>query len=220
MCVIERPAPGPLAPMRSNRWVLALLGVALLSSPGLVAAHATLVIGELQVSPDPPVAGQPVEVVVSLVDPLLVPVEKALVRVELREIDPEDPAVPASITGTEASDFLALPALLGSDFLPEVEAGRYAGTLTAPEEGRYTVSVRDTTFRNEEAIANVGLDVGAGSGPNGDVDFVLPPTPIAPRSLSTWLIWILGIPLAVGALVTVLVLRRGPDAEAAAGDAS
>lgn len=223
MCVSDGSADGSRV---STPWVRLLLGVALMTLAGVAAAHATLVIGELRVSPDPPVPGQPVEVAVALVDPLLVPVEKALVRVELREIDPEDPAVPASITGTEASDFLALPALLGSDYLPEVEAGRYVGTLTAPPEGRYTLSVRDTTFRNEEAIANVGLDVGsdvgsgAGTAANGDVDFVLPPTPIAPRSLSTWLVWIIGIPLAVGALVTVLVLRRGPEPEggAAAGN--
>lgn len=191
--------------------------VCLLAVAGVAFGHATLVIGELVVAPDPPVPGQPVEVTVSLIDPLLVPVEKALVRIELREIDPEDPAVPPSITGTEATEFLALPAALATDYLPETDKGVYSGSFEAPEAGRYTVSVRDTTFRNEEAIANVGIDFGLAR--NGEVAFVLPPTPIGPRSLGTWLLWIIGIPVAAGVLVTILVLRRGADDADDADDA-
>ena len=193
-------------PRRARRLTLALAAALLVSN---AAAHATLVIGELVLTPDPPAPGAQVEVSVRLVDPLLVPVEKALVRVELREIDPEDPAVPPSITGSEATEFLELPTVLATDYLPEVEAGRYVGTFEAPAAGRYTLSVRDTTFRNEEAIANIGVDFGARA--NGGVDFVLPPTPIGPSSLVTWLLWIVGIPLAVGGVVTLLVLRRGDD---------
>ena len=196
---------------------LAALFPGLLGAPQLAHAHATLVIGDLQLTPDPPVPGEAVSVRISLVDPLLVAVEKALVRVEFREIDPEDPFVPASITGTEAREFLELPSVLGTDYLPEVEDGVYVGTFVAPEEGRYTVSVRDTTFRNEEAIANIGVNVGRGV--NGDVAFVLPPTPIAPSSLGTWLLWIIGIPLVAGLLVTFLALRK-PTAAVAADNAS
>lgn len=193
----------------SNRrvaWPLALLAAALVH---LAGAHATLVIGDLEFTPDPPVPGEEVRVQVSLVDPLLVPVEKALVRVELRETDPEDETVPASVTGTEAVEFLAIPSLLGTEYLPEIDEGVYSGTFTAPGSGRYTVSVRDTTFRNEEAIANVGVNVGGER--NGVIAFVLPPTPIGPRSLGTWLLWILGIPLAAGLLVTFFALRRPAD---------
>ena len=198
----------------------ALLLLAALGLGGGALAHATLVIGDLELTPDPPVAGEPVTVRISLVDPLLVAVEKALVRVEFREIDPEAPLVPASITGTEATEFLELPAVLGTEYLPEVDDGVYVGTFEAPAPGRYTVSVRDTTFRNEEAIANIGVDIGGidsggtdiGSGANGVIAFVLPPTPLAPRSLGTWLIWILGIPLGVGLLVTIFALRKPSDA--------
>lgn len=194
--------------------------VAALGLAGAASAHATLVIGELTVAPDPPAPDSTVTVTVSLIDPLLVPVEKALVRIELREIDPEDPAVPPSITGTEAVEFLALPAVLATDYLPEIDKGVYSGSFVAPEQGRYTISVRDTTFRNEEAIANIGLDFGMAR--NGEVAFVLPPTPIGPRSLGTWLLWIIGIPVAAGLLVTVLVLRRGADQDEATegGDAA
>lgn len=203
------------------RTVTALRGVltrslALLIVTGalsLAGAHATLVIGDLMLSPDPPVPGKAVTVRISLVDPLLVAVEKALVRVEFRAIDPEDPLVPASITGTEATEFLELPTVLSTEYLQEVEAGVYAGTLMAPEAGRYTVSVRDTTFRNEEAIANFGVDTGVA--PNGTIAFVLPPTPIAPSSIGTWLLWILGIPLAAGVLITFFALRRPADPDAA-----
>lgn len=190
---------------------LAALFPGLLGAPQLARAHATLVIGDLQLTPDPPVPGEAVSVRISLVDPLLVAVEKALVRVEFREIDPEDPFVPASITGTEAREFLELPSVLGTDYLPEVDDGVYFGEFVAPEAGRYTVSVRDTTFRNEEAIANIGVNIGQGV--NGEVAFVLPPTPIAPSSLGTWLLWIIGIPLAAGLLVTFLALRRPAEAE-------
>ncbi len=193
-----------------------LLAVWLLAWLPAASAHATLVIGDLEFTPDPPVPGTETTVQVSLVDPLLVAVEKALVRVEFRAIDPEDPTVPASVTGSEAVEFLALPTLFGTDYLPEIADGVYSGTFVAPDAGRYTVSVRDTTFRNEEAIANVGVNVGDDS--NGVIAFVLPPTPIAPRSLGTWLLWILGIPLTAGLLVTFLALRKPaePDPAAAA----
>lgn len=177
------------------------------------SAHATLVIGSLTVAPDPAVAGQQMALTITLVDPLLVPVEDALVRVELRDVDPEDPQVPPSITGTEASEFLQLTVVVGSEYLQEVEDGVYVGTLPAPAPGRYTLSVRDTTFRNEEAIANVGLDIApaaGGAAASGATAFVLPPTPLAPSSIGTWLLWIIGIPLAIGVIVTVLALRAKP----------
>ncbi len=175
-----------------------------------VDAHATLVIGKLSVTPDPPVAGQPLRIDLALEDTLLTPVEKARVRVELRAFDPGGAAVPESVVGTEASDFLAtLPAGSSGQFAEGATEGGYVGTLTAPAAGTYTLSVRDTTFLNEEAIANVPFEVGGAA--NGAIPFVLPPTPVAPRSLSTWLIWLVGIPLLVGAGVTVLVLRRAPQ---------
>lgn len=203
-------------PSRTNKpRQLAVVLVLYLMLVGLASpawAHATLVIGDLELSPDPPAPGETVSVTISLVDPLLVAVEKALVRVEFREIDPEDPFVPASITGTEATEFLELPSVLGTDYLPEVDDGVYSGTFVAPAQGRYTVSVRDTTFRNEEAIANIGVDIGGNA--NGVIAFVLPPTPIAPSSLGTWLLWIIGIPLAAGLLITFFALRKPAEEEA------
>lgn len=178
-------------------------------------AHATLVIGKLSVAPDPPVAGERLRIDLTLEDTLLTPVEKARVRVELRALDRDGPPVPESVVGTEASEFLAVtPDEASGQFAEGAAEGSYRGTLRAPAAGTYTLSVRDTTFLNEEAIANVPLEVGGAV--NGAIPFVLPPTPVAPRSLSTWLIWLVGIPLVVGAGVTVLVLRRAPPEGGAA----
>ncbi len=181
----------------------------LLALVGTCAAHATLVIGSLQLTPDPPVAGEPTLVTITLSDPLLVGVEKALVRVQFRHVSEGGPAVPESVTGSEAVEFLATSAELSSDYFPETSPGTYQATISAPPAGAYTVSVRDTTFRNEEAVANIKLAVAGRA--NGTVAFVLPPTPIAPSSLSTWLIWLVGVPLLAGVVITVLVLRQGKE---------
>lgn len=188
----------------------ALLLAALLLAPA-AGAHATLVIGSLAAEPDPPVPGAPMEVVLTLEDTLLTPVEKAHVRLELRAVDQGGPPVPESAIGSEAGSFLASVPDAASGQLAEGGAeGSYRGTLIAPPAGDYVLSVRDTTFFNEEAIANLPFRVGGA--PNGEQAFVLPPTPVAPRSLSTWLIWLVGIPLMVGVIVTVIVLRK-PAAE-------
>jgi len=187
---------------------LALLVVclALIQAAG---AHATLVIGSLQFAPDPPLPGAQLEIRLRLEDTLLTPVEKAHVRVELRHLDVSGPAVPASAVGSEATGFLNTePAVSSGRFSEAPVKGTYLGRITAPAAGEYTLSVRDTTFMDEEAIANVSLVVGGA--PNGVIDFVLPPTPIGPKSLSTWLVWLVGLPLLVGVITTLLVLRRAP----------
>ena len=202
---------------RWQQWTRGLLTaacLACLSVGSTAAAHATLVIGNLSVAPDPPVPGAPLEVTLRLEDTLLVPVEKAHVRVELRAVDPEagPDAVPASAIGSDASEFLASdPDVSSGRFTEAAVKGVYVGQVVAPAAGDYTLSVRDTTFLNEEAIANIELAVGGAA--NGAIAFVLPPTPIAPKSLSTWLIWLVGIPLLAGVVTTVLVLRKPAPAE-------
>ena len=39
--------------------------------------------------------------------------------------------------------------------------------------------------------------------------FLFPPTATGPQGIATWLIWLIGLPLVVGAIVTVMVLRGG-----------
>lgn len=197
----------------------AILPLLLTAVASWAGAHATLVIGNLEVSPDPPVPGTPLTITLRLEDTLLTPVEKAFVRVELRDLDPSAPTVPESAIGSEASEFLSITPDVTSERFTETEVkGTYRGVVETPHDGEYTLSVRDTTFLNEEAIANVRLVVGGK--PNGAIAFVLPPTPTQPKSLSTWLIWLIGIPLVVGVVTTVLVLRRPaePAAQPAAED--
>ncbi len=186
---------------------LLIILLALIQAAG---AHATLVIGNLQFSPDPPLPGAQLEIRLQLEDTLLTPVEKAHVRVELRDVDVGERGVPASAVGSEAAEFLSSEPVVSSGRFSEAPVkGTYLGRITAPAAGAYTLSVRDTTFMDEEAIANVALVVGGA--PNGVIDFVLPPTPVGPKSLSTWLVWLVGLPLLVGVITTLLVLRRAPS---------
>ncbi|HEX7022458.1 MAG TPA: hypothetical protein VF171_06335, partial [Trueperaceae bacterium] len=70
--------------------------------------------------------------------------------------------------------------------------------------------LRDQTFRQEEATATLVLNVGAPTDPES-LSFLFPPTATSPKSLGTWLLWLIGVPVAAGILVTVLVLRGGKE---------
>jgi len=205
-----KPCPTSIA-RRALGYLRAAGAVALLTWTSSTFAHATLVLGTLETTPDPPVPGETLALRIRLEDPGLVAIEDAHVRVEFRELD-------AAVPGARAADEGAAGApLLRSDPLEETDAGLYVGSVTAPPAGTYTVSVRDTTFRQEEAIANVQVSIGAAE--IGAVPFVLPPTATGPRSALTWVLWLVGVPLAAGVLVTVLVLRSGskehPEEDAA-----
>jgi uncharacterized membrane protein YecN with MAPEG domain len=57
--------------------------------------------------------------------------------------------------------------------------------------------------------------------PLGVLPFILPPTQVSPAGLTTWLLWLVGIPLIAGAVVTTLVLtsNRSDDRGTANGSA-
>ncbi|HLV11694.1 MAG TPA: hypothetical protein VKY42_04525 [Trueperaceae bacterium] len=183
-------------PRRSRRLAALLLAVAL----GSAAAHPMLVIGEVAFEPDPPAPGAEALVTLTLQETSLAEVEDAVVFLELRPGPP--PAGDSTPVG---------PPLIATDRLEEVSPGVYQASLTLPADGAYTLSVRDRTYRQEEAVANVFVELGAGE--VGAVPFVLPPTAVGPASLGSWLIWLVGVPLLAGVLVTVLVLRTGRRAE-------
>lgn len=183
------------------------VAVAFLAAWGWAAAHATLVFGHLEFSPDPPLPGQAFELSLRLEDPSLAPVEDALVIVELRPMTTAELPLPAS--STEAPDLP--PPLLGAE-LVEVAPALYRATLELPEAGPYHLLVRDQTYRWEEANASLVLEVGAEA--VGSLPFVLPPTAVAPRSLVTWMLWLVGLPLLAGLVVTVMVLTSGKKKEA------
>lgn len=203
--------------LRSDRpSPLALLAVALCLALALgwAGAHATLVFGHLDFDPDPPLPSQTFEISLRLEDPSLAPVEDAIVSIELRPMATADLPLPAS--STEAPD---LPPALRSAELTEVAPAVYRATLELPEAGSYHLLVRDQTYRWEEANASLVLEIGAEA--VGSLPFVLPPTAVAPRSLVTWMLWLIGLPLLAGLVVTTMVLSSGrkKDKEAVGGGA-
>lgn len=160
-------------------------------------AHATIVFGTVTTDPAPVRADAPTGVVLEMRDPVDAPVEDAIVFVEARPPG-GDP-------------------LIESDRFTEVEPGVYRTELTFPARGEWTLRFRDQTFRQEEAQATVTLNVGA-DGDTASRSFIFPPTATGPQSLTTWLVWLIGLPLVAAAVVTVMVLRGGADASRATAD--
>lgn len=193
------------APALAAAFALALL-------VGTVHAHATLVFGSVSIEPDPPAPGAAFELTLTLEDPALAPVEDAVVFVEVRPMPAADAALPSP--STEAP---ALPPPLRSERLIEVAPAVYRAEFTLPDGDAYHLLVRDQTFQWEEANASVVLPL-LGS-PVGELPFILPPTQVAPRSLWTWIVWLVGLPLLAGAVVTLLVLRSRPAAGGTEGGA-
>jgi hypothetical protein len=194
-----------------NRGARAALLVAAMALLGAAAAHATLVFGELTLTPDPATAGAPLSVTVTLEDPSLTPVEDAIVTLEFRTLD--DGAAPLPTDGT-------YPPALRTVRLVETDPAVYTADLDLPAAGSYQVRVRDNTYQYEEANASVVLAIDGR--PLGALPFVLPPTQVGPRGLATWLLWLIGVPLVAGAVVTVLVLTSnrptgGAGTEGSAG---
>jgi hypothetical protein len=168
---------------------------------GAALAHATLVFGTVTTEPAPPPAGSPFALRIEMRDPVDAPVEDAIVFVEAR---PEN--------GGET---------IASDRFAETAEGVYRTELVLPEPGPWTLLFRDQTYRQEEAQATVTLAVGPDA-VTEPVSFIFPPTATGPTSLATWLVWLIGLPLVAGAVVTVIVLRSGgaeaaPDGEDGAG---
>jgi hypothetical protein len=188
-----------------------LAAVLLLATIGSAAAHAFLVLGELTVDPDPPRPGERLTIAIDMADPSLAPVEDAVVFVEVRRQRLVGEDVPAA--STEQPD---LPPPDVSIDLVETLPGRYEGSFIAPDGGTHHLLVRDQTFQWEEANASVMLEIGPS--PVGTLPFILPPTAVGPRSLWVWLLWLIGVPLLAGLVVTALVLGNrsaGPESGSA-----
>jgi hypothetical protein len=162
----------------------------------LAVAHATIVLGTLTFTPDPPIPGQSIEVRLEMVDPTQFPIEDAIVAIEL---------TPADGGRTVVGNF------------SEVEPGIYRSDVTLAAVGDYEVVMRDRTFRQEEAIVTLPLTVGEAQ--LEAIRFVFPPTAVGPnRSITTWLIWLIGLPVVAGIVVTALVLTGGRKNDASTDD--
>lgn len=161
-------------------------------------AHPTIVLGTLEAEPRTPQAGEQVTLSLAIEFPTQFPVEDAVVYAEFYPlgVDPEGDAEP-----------LARKRLAEGD-----TPGRYRGALTLTDEGPYQLLLRDRTYPWEDTTARLEFAVGSGENPEA-FDFIFPPTVGAPRNLTTWLIWLVGVPAGAGVLVTVLVLtgRKGKE---------
>ena len=160
-------------------------------------AHATIVFGTLQSEPAVPQPGEPVNLTLQLQDPTEVPVEDAWVLAEFRPEGAPEESEPVSVRFEEAAP------------------GRYEAEVALPKTGTWQLLLRDQTFRQEEAQAELDFPVGTEGG--GDVlSFIFPPTATGQQGVATWLVWLVALPVVAGVVVTVLVLRRSPGEEAEA----
>ncbi len=186
----------------SYRLIFLLAAPLLACTLPLASAHATLVLGRFTVTPARPAADAPLTLRLQLEDPTQVPVEDAYVFAELRPADAPD-AVPVRAEFEETST-----------------PGVYEVTATLEEAGPYRVLLRDQTYRQEEAQAALTEPLrvgGPNTAPNTAQDFNFPPTATGAAGLRTWLLWLIGLPVAAALLVTVLVLTRG-DPQGEQGD--
>ena len=159
----------------------------------VAAAHATIVFGTLTVQPNPPQADMPLELGLTIDDPVGAPVEDAVVVAQFTLAEGADLDVDAEPVAT-------------TDFR-ETAPGAYAADVVIPADGVYRVVLRDRTFAQEEAIQIVTMEIG-GDEPLDPIDFIFPPTETG-AGLGTWLVWLIAIPLVAGIVVTILVLRGG-----------
>ena len=165
---------------------------------GTAAAHGTLIRGSLTLAPDPPRPGQPMVLTIELANTRDNPVEGAKLAAVLTA------EAPAGSGATVKP--LTIP-------LQEYQEpyGTYRAELAAPTAGSYTLTVHDRTNPGEDTTASVPLRIG-GNVANGTRGFTFPGSAQGSSSVTTWLAWLIGVPLVVGIVVTILVRRssQGP----------
>ena len=158
---------------------LVLLGAFFVSA---ALAHATLVLGTVSSTPATPQPGEDFTLNLTLEDPIGVAVEDAVVYAEFRP-----PGAPLESEPVREVR------------LEETSAGAYSAVLSLPNAGGWNLFLRDQTFRQEEATANLIFAVGNTDAASSQ-SFVFPPTATGPANIWTWLGWLIGLPViaAVG----------------------
>ena len=124
--------------MRASPLALFLTSL-LLPVTGLqtAAAHATIVLGHLEVLPEHPATNTPLELRLRLEDPTQVPIQDAVVFADLSPAgQPKAEPVRAEFSETQTP-------------------GTYAATTTLAQPGPYQIVLRDQTYRQEEARATL-----------------------------------------------------------------
>lgn len=153
-------------------------------------AHATLVLGALLSNPATPQPGEPFTVTVELVDPTQVPVEDAWVLAEFRQQGEPAGSEPVNARFEEGN-----------------APGVYQAQVTPPERGAYALPLRNQTFWQEEAQAELTFNVGRRTPPEAR-SFIFPPIATGPQGPGVWLLWLIRLPFLAAITVTALVLTR------------
>jgi hypothetical protein len=166
---------------------------------GFALAHPTVVFGELSSEPRTPQPGEPFMLTMTLHDPSQFPISDAYVFAEFY-------APGAAIEGEGRR----------AVFEETETDGLYRTEASLPEEGVWTLKLRDQTYRFEETNARLEFAVAPDENP-AMFEFIFPPTQTPVETLLTWLMWLVGLPLLVGLIVTVVVLTGGKK-EAKAGE--
>lgn len=167
-------------------------------------AHPFVVIGHLSIDPNPPVPGEPLHVDIRLEEQNQKPVPDAVMFIEFRihppDYDSSDP---------DRTPILELPIFYKTELpLEEYQEAQYRITFPSPPSGDYYLTIRDRTYPAEDALATIEFASGRERPYQAsDLLFILPPTDITPAKLSTWIAWLIAIPLISGIVVTVLVLH-------------
>jgi hypothetical protein len=156
----------------------------LLALVTLVNAHAFFVTGNITTTPSPAPVGEEFILQIEMTDPTGTPVEDAVV----------------------AAEFTKDGKMSRFEFFDSGVPGLYSAKVTLPGEGTYSLLLRDTTYKQEEAKATLEFTLGPGQ--PDTISFIFPPTQTGSSNLSTWLIWVIGIPILAGIIVTVLVLMN------------
>lgn len=208
-----------------RRWLAFPVGVFLLSA-SVALAHASLVFGELssQESLPDPTSGFTLNL--HMMDPLRTPIEDAVVEAEFRLMTEAEVAViesgrdsqePAGVAqGIQAEDLDVPDGDWHTFRLEEVSrGGNYSSQIVLPEAGTYQLIMRDTTYPQEDAVAELTVRFD-GESVFESALFIFPPTDVGSASLGTWLVWVVLIPVLSGVWVTIHTLFKKPSGEAKA----
>ncbi|UCH26683.1 MAG: hypothetical protein JSV66_03270 [Trueperaceae bacterium] len=167
---------------------------------GRVLGHATLVLGTISTTPNPPQPGESFTLSLELEDPTRIPIEDAVVLGEFT-------ALGLNIESEGEPTFEKRGETITVRLSETTIAGTYEGELVLSEAGLYELQLRDQTYRQEEARAQLSFTVG-GEEKLENISFVFPPTATGARTLRTWLYWLIGLPIVAAVVVTVLVVMN------------
>ncbi len=161
-----------------------LILAVLLMLVGFAFSHAFIVLGTLETTPATPVPNEAFHLRITMVDVTQTPVLQAVVFSEF--------TLPGRSTIIDLLE-------------PQEEEGVYEATIVLPAAGEYQLLLRDKTYRQEDAIAELSLFVGVNENP-ASIAFIFPPTRTTDNILM-WLIWLIGVPVLAGIFVTIMVLN-------------